>query len=198
MPSSIILQGYGGGSGGNSSSGSAGLAYVYCTADDVAVLQSIDGVDGRLDDDADGVVNPVEAAYLTKIIAWASGRANIYLGTRYAFADLAQSTTVNYWTTVLVCWLLSKRRGNPSPASIGEMYDEAMEEMKAVRSGDMQIPDIGARDSNFPAFSNIRVCHWYALRKARVERVVGMSDLTGNPPTRTNDDFGAFLIPPPL
>ncbi len=194
---SIITQGYGGSGSAASASGSllgCNLAYVYCAQIDVETLQSIDGTDGRLDDDADGVVNAVEAAYLNKIICWASARANVYLGGRYAFADLA----TNYWTTVLVCWTLSKRRGNPSPASIGEMYDETMTEMRAVQTGEMQIPDIGARDASFPAFSNVRVDQYYALRKIRVERVQGMSDMTVNPVTRSNDDIGAFLIPPPL
>lgn len=170
------------------------LQFVYCTEDDLQSLLSPDGETGRVDDQATGSINPTQAGYVTQAIQWATARVNFYCGSKYATADLATSWVVNNWAVVLACDWLSRRRGNPSP--FGDMVEEVMSDLKAIRSGEAQFSDIGLRTAAWPAFSNVRVDALYALRKIRVERVNGMSEMTPVPYSGNNDLRSRFIIEP--
>lgn len=171
----------------------AALPFLYCTEDDVQSLLSPAGETGRLDDDAVGSINPQQQGWLTKAISWATARVNFYCASKYATADLATSWVVNNWAVVLACDWLSRRRGNPSP--FGDLVEEVMQDLKDIRSGEAQFSDIGLRTAAWPAWSNVRVDQLYALRKIRVERVQGMSELT--PALSPNNDIRSrFIIEP--
>lgn len=171
------------------------LLNVYCTEADIQSLLSQDGEVGRLDDWASGSIDSAQRCYLTQAINWASARVNFYCAAKYTTADLATSWIVNQWATVLACDWLSRRRGNPSPFS--DLLEDVMQDMKDIRSGEAQFSDIGLRTAAWPAWSNVRVDTRFPLRKIRVERVPGMSEMT-NAPYPKNDDLIAPYIPPPF
>ena len=169
------------------------LDYVYCSEDDVQSLLSPDGETGRLDDQAVGSINPTQQGWLTKAINWATSRVNFYCASKYATADLSTSFVVNQWTLVLACDWLSKRRGNPSP--FGDMVKEVMQNLKDIHSGELQFSDIGLRTPGWLSWTNIRYDGAYPLRRARAERVTGMSEMT--PALSPNDDRRSrFIVEP--
>lgn len=143
--------------------------YVFTTIDDVEALLSADGVAGRLDDDADATNDTGELAYMTQAINWATSRVWIYLS-RYSAQSLAQSWLVNYWCTIVAAHIVSGRRGNPPAGSIAEAYEQTMEDLKLVRSGELTLPDAAVRDSAFPAWSNLgRPSLYHNYKRLRVQ-----------------------------
>lgn len=148
------------------------LAYLYVTAEDIEDFLSLDGSESRLDDDSTGALSVDEQRARTKALSWATARVNLYCLPRYDAVDLATSWVVNQWAVVLACHWLSCRRGNPPPGSFDSLYKEAMEDLKAVRAGDVNLADIGLRTAAWPAWSNVRVDILYRLRKIRVEKPI--------------------------
>lgn len=150
----------------------APLLYTYCSETDIQALLSVDGETGSLDDDNDGSLNPTEEGYLAQAINWASDKVNFYCLSRYAASDLVNSWLVNNWCVILTAYWLSTRRGNPSPGSFADLYEEAIKDLEMIRKGEAQLPGIGLRTAAWPAWSNVRVNQLYALRKIRVERPI--------------------------
>lgn len=168
------------------------LSYVYTEADSVRFWLSDDGLVGRLDDDQSGDNNDAELAFLTQAITWASARINLYCLGRHAAADLAASPIVSYWCSVIAAPMLAKRRGNPVPASLAQTYEEVMEDLKMVRSGEVSLADVATRDSSFPVWSNVRVDVRYDLAKVRKQRPISSSkgDQSGSVVDRRADVIG--------
>lgn len=171
------------------------LTYTYATEADIQGLLSVDGTTARVDDDGTGAQSATEAGYITQAIQYATDRCNFYLLGRYAAARLQQSWIVNNWCVIVAAHWLSMRRGNPPPGSVKALYEEAIEDMKLVQKGAQEVPGIGARGSQWPVWSNVRVEALYSLRKLRVE--VQLSEGT-QLPERKNPDFGAERIWEPL
>lgn len=174
------------------------LGYVYTSEADVRALLGQDGADGRLDDDGSGALSPAEAAHMAKAVQWASARVNFYLLGQYDAAGLAGSWVVSEWATVCACYWLSCRRGNPSPASIKDLYDAVVEDMKLVKSGEHTLPDVGMRSAGWPAWSNVRVDVTALGSKVRVQR--SWSERRGGLPTGyvQPPDYSTEYIPPGL
>jgi hypothetical protein len=167
------------------------LTYTYCTEEDLQALLSVDGTTARVDDNGDNSQSVTEALYLSKAISWATDRVNFYCLPRYAADKMAASWVVNNWAVVLAGHWLSIRRGNPSPGSLKQFYEETVEDLKLVHSGAFEIPGIGTREVLWPAWSNVRVDPLYILRKIRVERPI--SEKT-SPQYRQNIDRVADLL----
>lgn len=169
------------------------LAYTYATQADVEALLSPDGVVGRVDDNATGTPTGTQTGYVASAINWATARVNQYCLGRYDAIDLAQSWVVNEWCIILAAYWLSCRRGNPAPGSFSDLYKEAMDDLKEIRSGAAQLPEIGLRTAGWPAWSNVRVDSLYSLRKVRVERPISEGSQQ-QAPFKQNPDRAADLI----
>lgn len=148
---------------------------LYCTLADIKELLSVNGTIGRADDDNDGSISATEQTYFDRAINWATSRVNLYCLAKYAASELVTSALVNEWAVLCAAYWLSCRRGNPPPGSFDDLYKSAIDDLKLIHSGSFQIPDIGYRDSAWPAWSNIRVDQGYPLRKIRVERPISES-----------------------
>ncbi len=169
---------------------------VYVTRADLDDFLSPTGVDSRVDDDSTGAISAADARALDNARYWATGRVNMHALGRYAAADLGNSWVVNQWAVVLACHWLSCRRGNPPPGSFDKLYDETVLDLKELRAGTIDLPDVGLRSNAYPAWSNIRCDIFYGLRKLRVERPISRDDPTAGP-FRSYRDVVADLIPEP-
>lgn len=148
------------------------LEYVYCTQGDVEAELSINGVELRLDDDLSGTVSATELANLvTALIGWATARVNLFLLGRYDAAQLAQSWVVNDITTIFVCYRLCRRRGNPAPSSIVELYQEAKELLQSLKESKLSLEDVAERTSGAPMWRNIHHSR-HLLRRNRVQEPI--------------------------
>ena len=151
----------------------AQLGTLYTTEGDVQAYLSVDGENLRLTDQGESSPTTAELNYLLiQGINWATSKINLYCEFRYDAVDLVQSWLVNDWATILAVRWLCSRRGNPVPASIKELYDEAIETLKEVRAGALAIPDIGTRSPSHPAWSNQVVRQEYWQKKLRVETAI--------------------------
>lgn len=170
------------------------LGTLYCDADDVYALLSQEGADLRLDDDQTGTTSAAELLRLTTYaVNYATSRVNDYCLGRYEADDLDNNWTVNYWTTVIAARYLCFRRVNPIPKSITTIFDEVMEDLKALRAGEYTLGDVAERLVSSPAWSNIRFDDRFARRRARKES--GMSEKTPPRVTPARDWTGDIIAP---
>lgn len=173
---------------------SAALSFVYATADDVVAILSTDGLVGRLDDDESGTNSAGETAYLTKAIAWATARVNLFCLGKHAAQSLSESWTVNLWCSVIAAYFVSCRRGNPPAGSLGEMYEMTMEDLKAVKTGELTLADTATRDSAFPGWANVSAPSLYhRFKRLRVQVPISgrKGDQTGVIKDRASQIIGA-------
>ena len=101
---------------------------------------------------------------------------------------------VNQWATICAAWWFSHRRASPPPGAYDQLYKETLEDLKSVRKGENQVPDIGQRDVMWPAWSNVSINIGYALRKIRVERPI--SERTPTPYPQNVDHGADFIFEP--
>lgn len=163
----------------------AAQAHLYCTQIDVEDLISALGVQLRLDDDGSGTVDEDEQRRMTRALNWATAKVKFYALTHYADADLATSHLVNDWATILAAHWLCSTRLNPVPDSIqglafgrGGNDRGVMGDLEDVRAKRAQIPDIGYRNVDWPAWGNVFVDARYRVRQIRVQRPISESTPT--------------------
>jgi phage gp36-like protein len=113
------------------------------------------------------------SAALDDAIIRACEEINKYCYKFYSPANLGTSNLVQQWAIELACYYLSQRRGNPE--LFAKLYENAIEELKMVLKGEMELPGVPFRRTLSPKWSNIRAdILRYRFRVLRVER--GTSD----------------------
>lgn len=121
----------------------------------------------------DSGVNIALAQRLIKACQYGTTQVKLYCCSRYEDSDLqlnaGENGSVNRWATALASRWMCSRRGQPPPKSIMAMAEEALDEMKQVRVGMLQIEDIGTRTAGWPFLSNISLDIGYDYRKMRIE-----------------------------
>lgn len=151
----------------------AQLEYLYTDQAEINDLLSENGVNLRLDDDDDAAVDADELVRITpRIVNKATARCNLYLLERYDANQLADSWMVHHWATVIGAYMVCQRRGNVIPESLQQEYDQCIEEMQAVKDGDMSLGDVPQRESDQPTFSNVTIDDRYRVRRVRVQRPI--------------------------
>lgn len=105
---------------------------------------------------------------------------------RYADDTLATSTLANRWATVLACYFLTTRRGNPPPDSLAMQYGDVMAKLELVRIGTLKLPGIATKANYSPAFSNLIIDRRWP--DSRVRRVAQNSDQIATQLTRKDAD----------
>ena len=150
----------------------------YCTNTDVQDVLSEVGVINRTDDFPE---DELDGAEVTAAIQAASSRIDAFLRRRYDTSDLSASTWVKWCCAYLSACLLSKRRGNPCPESIGAECAQYVEWLKEIRDGVMDVPEVSPAHDVLPAVSNLTVDARYA--RAKVRRVPATSTREAPPNT---------------
>lgn len=153
---------------------------VLCTETDVQGLLSTEMEQAQLDDAGVGPGDADQQARISQAIAWGSSKVLACLQPLYDSTDLTTSALVNEWATIASAYWLCSRRGNPVPESVQRMWlgtpgtDDkgALGDLIAARKMELQIPDIGYRNPEWPAWSNVRVDPRYRTRQIRVERPI--------------------------
>lgn len=116
----------------------------YCTLSQVQEVESVAGVNLRVDD------NP---AVYPLILARASRWLDLYLLRHYAPETLA----ANEWAQNACSWkaaqLFCKRRNNPVPSSVREELEELKGELEAIAAGRLDLPGAVRRRTAVPVVS---------------------------------------------
>lgn len=128
----------------------------------------------------DSGVNLALAQRLVKGCQYGTTQVKLYCCSRYEDSDLqlnaGEHGSVNRWATALASRWVCSRRGQAPPKWVAELAEEALDEMKQVRVGMLQIEDIGTRTACWPFLSNLTLDVGYCYRKVRVESP--LSELT--------------------
>lgn len=128
----------------------------------------------------DNGVNLAFAQRLVKACQYGTTRVKFYCLSVYEDSDLFSNAqehgSVNRWATSLAAQWLCRRRGQAAPAGVKDEAEEAVEEMKGVRTGMYRLEDAPTRTSGWPFLSNVTVDVGYYTAKARVEQSI--SELT--------------------
>ncbi len=120
----------------------------------------------------DSGVNVATAARLLKACQYGTSQVKLYCCARYDDSQLVLSWSVNRWATLAAAKWLTTRRGQSAPGSIKADWEEALEEMRQVMVGMLQIEDIAPRTSSWPFISNVTVDINYNTAKVRVEQSI--------------------------
>ena len=126
----------------------------------------------------DSGVNAATGLRLVQATRRGTSRVKLYCNQRYDDSQLVLSGTVNHWATTAAAKWMSTRRAQGCPKSIASDYEEALEEMRMVQSGQLSIEDIGTRDSDWPTVSNIGVRPGYNGMQARVQPYISEASPT--------------------
>ena len=129
----------------------------------------------------DNGLNTWLAGQLLTACQRATARCKLYLCNRYNDSALAQSWSVNQWSITIAAKWLATRCFRAAPQQIQDEYEEAMEEMKAVKNSQLNIEDIGTRTSGWPFLSNVTVDLTYTYAKVRVESCISEPTQTQYP-----------------
>lgn len=132
----------------------------------------------------DSGVNAATGARLVVAARKGTSKVKLYCNARYDDAQLALSGTVLDWATVAAVKFLCTRRAQGCPKSVLADYEEALEEMRLVQTGQLQIEDIGTRGADWPTVTNFIVNPGYDGMRSRV-----MPYISEQTPTA----FGQFI-----
>ncbi len=119
---------------------------------------------------SDSGVNLALGERLVKGCYYGTTQVQLYCGANYDISQLAQSWSANRWATSLGARWLCKRLLRACPTGIEEDVKEAMEEMKMVQLGQLQIEGIAKRTASWPFISNVTVDIRYEGAKVRVQQ----------------------------
>ena len=144
----------------------------YCTVDDLRNRLSAVGVSLRADD--------TPPTTLGDVISRASSKINQYCLPRYTAINLAASDWTNEVATTLAVFYLCTRRANPPPQSAAFDYKEAIEDLKLVRRGQLNVPDVAMRRAAAPVLSNVHI-QLHPVPHTRVEKVRSTGTVTDYP-----------------
>lgn len=144
--------------------------YVYTSIEEIDRLFSEVGRAYASDD------QPDNEDVLNEVIQRATGRVNQYLSKVFDPINLYQSQRIREIATIIACYLLSIRRGNPSLYS--EQYLEALADLEAIVSGELYLSEL-PRTANAPVtMQNVSSDNRYPFTPIRVDPL-SASKLTG-------------------
>ena len=110
-----------------------------------------------------------------EILAYASDIINTYLSRYHSDADLATSRWVNMRTTIIACYVISQRRGNPHLFQTA--FDEVIEELKLINEF-RPVPRLPISADFSPVMSNVIVDDRFGIKKLRVHTVISTGGAT--------------------
>lgn len=146
------------------------MPLLFATRSDVDAIWSIDGVDGRMDDDGDSSLNTTEEDRIDVFIERASIKVGTLLRSRLSVSVIngwnptTAPNSVRYATAVIASCFISLRRGNPVPIELKNWCDEVVESLK---DGPLPI-DIAEEFNTTPFVSNLTVDLRFPNAKVRV------------------------------
>ena len=116
-------------------------------------------------------VSDLSGATLTAFQLWveylATEEVFLFLGTRYKdLQSLSQCNLVRMWATILGCYQVSRRRGNPELFLTAR--DEVLEYLKLVQNGELSLQDVNTNTANQPSMQNYSADPRFAVNGIRI------------------------------
>ena len=155
---------------------------------------TVSAVSSAINAGAEAVDNGVTvwtANLMTVACQRATSTVKRYCQPRYDDSQLVQANSVNDWATTIASRWLGIRLYRAAPSYIESMYEEAMNELRMVKDGELNIEDIPTRTSEWPFLSNVTIDLAYTVRKVRVEPQISEGTPTQYPQAI---DWNSYLL----
>lgn len=153
--------------------------YSFTSREELERLLSEDGLLLHTDDseDSEEVIDEIEER--------ATGRVKQELNRAFDDIDLSNSPRIREIATIIGCYLISIRRGNPSLYS--EQYMEAMVDLERIASGELYLSELPRSSNTAVVAQNVSSDNRFPFTPIRVDvitstRTVGGQFLNRNLP----------------
>jgi len=141
------------------------LTNVYTSQAEVESIYSVAGFDFTTDDRTGAPLTQT----ILEFVEDATDQINQYAGLRYLETDMVNSRWVRSRASWIAAYRFAQRRGNPAAASLADRFEEIMQELRDVRSEDIDIPRLGTSGNFIPSISNYKIDDRFRERKVRVQ-----------------------------
>ena len=137
--------------------------YLFTSEDEIMRLISEDGTLLHTDD----VTDNDEIIY--ELIERATGRIKQVLNKSFDDVNLAQSPRIREIATIVGCYLLSIRRGNPS--LYAEQYVEALADLEQIANGELYLSELPRSGNTQVVFQNVSSDNRFPYSPIRVDAI---------------------------
>ena len=137
--------------------------YLFTSEDEIMRLISEDGTLLHTDD----VTDNDEIIY--ELTERATGRIKQVLNKSFDDIDLAQSPRIREIATIVGCYLLSIRRGNPS--LYAEQYVEALADLEQIANGELYLSELPRSGNTQVVFQNVSSDNRFPYSPIRVDAI---------------------------
>ena len=164
------------------------MALQLCEVKDIEDIWSVEGVEGRFDDNEDANLDVGDHQRIERFIERAS-----LLYVAPALRSLATDPTnwkgstpptdtpesVKYLTAVIAAYLVATRRGLPAPDHVLSLYEYTIEQLGEIKARRMTLDDVSISQQTTPFLSNL-IVHGHH-RSAKIRVVEGSSKVGDRP-----------------
>jgi phage gp36-like protein len=126
----------------------------FCTRADIETLWSAADLLAAVDDDLSGTLSSAEEALIDDAILRAATQMIAYLASRYAPETLVGNAWCKQTNAAIAAYFLAIRRGDPAPPQIAELYGLAMQDLRSLRQGAMNLPGASESTDQLPTLTN--------------------------------------------
>jgi hypothetical protein len=137
--------------------------YLFTSEQELVRLVSEDGTLLHTDDESDND----EIIY--EIVERATGRVKQTLNKGFDDIDLSKSPRIREIATIIGCYLLSIRRGNPS--LYAEQYIEALADLDQIASGELYLSELPRSSNTLVVYQNVSSDNRFPFSPIRVDAI---------------------------
>lgn len=145
--------------------------YLFTSEEEIERLLSEDGTLLHTDDVSDN------EEMLYEIIERATGRVKQVLNKSFDDVNLKNSPRIREIATIIGCYLLSIRRGNPSLYQ--EQFIEAMSDMEQIADGDLYLSELPRSGNTLVVFQNVSSDNRFPFSPIRVDAITSTRSVGG-------------------
>jgi hypothetical protein len=146
-------------------------AYLFTSEDEMLRLFSEDGTLLHTDDVADND----EVIY--EIVERATGRVKQILNKSFDDINLMASPRIREIATIIGCYLLSIRRGNPS--LYAEQYVEALADLEQIANGELYLSELPRSGNTLVVYQNVSSDNRFPFSPVRVDAITSNRTVSG-------------------
>lgn len=145
--------------------------YLFTSEEEIERLLSEDGALLHTDDVSDN------EEMLYEITERATGRVKQILNKSFDDVNLKNSPRIREIATIIGCYLLSIRRGNPSLYQ--EQYIEALTDLEQIANGDLFLSELPRSGNTLVVFQNVSSDNRFPFSPIRVDAITSTRSVGG-------------------
>lgn len=145
--------------------------YLFTSEEEIERLLSEDGALLHTDDVSDN------EEMLYEIVERATGRVKQILNKSFDDVNLKNSPRIREIATIIGCYLLSIRRGNPSLYQ--EQYIEALTDLEQIANGDLFLSELPRSGNTLVVFQNVSSDNRFPFSPIRVDAITSTRSVGG-------------------